>query len=176
MATIKFKAKLEKIDSVNLIRLPKEESAKLPTRGLTLVEGTINGFAFKEALEPDGNKSHWLHVGAEMQKEAGLSEGDTANLEIDSTKDWPEPKIPTDLKSALDADPEASEIWMDITTLSRWDWIRWIRSTKNAETRKKRIDVTFSKLKAGKRSACCFNRSECTVPEVSQKGKLIDPS
>lgn len=167
MAEIKFTAKLSQIGTYNIIRLPKEASDKLPSRGLVMVEGTINGFAFKEALEPDGNKGHWLHVGKEMQNAAGINEGDTASLEITPTQDWTEPKIPADLK-------EANEIWLDITTLSRWDWIRWIRSTHNPETRKKRINVAFSKLKSGKRSACCFNRSECTIPEVSKGGKLLD--
>ena len=38
--------------------LPKEESAKLPRRGRTTVEGSINGRQFRALLEPDGQKSH----------------------------------------------------------------------------------------------------------------------
>ena len=36
--------------------LPKNASAKLPSRGMTAIEGTINGFPFRATLEPDGQK------------------------------------------------------------------------------------------------------------------------
>lgn len=44
----------EKIGSGILPTLPKVVSAKLPTRGMTLLEGTINGAPFRATLEPDG--------------------------------------------------------------------------------------------------------------------------
>jgi hypothetical protein len=58
MSTIHFEAKLFKIDSWTFLRLPKSASAKLPSRGMTMVEGTINGSRFQAALEPDGQGSH----------------------------------------------------------------------------------------------------------------------
>ncbi len=58
MSTIRFEAKLFKIGSWTLLKLPKSASAKLPSRGMTMVEGTINGFRFQAALEPDGKGSH----------------------------------------------------------------------------------------------------------------------
>ena len=36
------------------LTLPKEASAKLPSRGMTSVEGTFNGLAYRGTLEPDG--------------------------------------------------------------------------------------------------------------------------
>ena len=36
------------------LTLPKEASAKLPSRSMTSVEGTFNGLAFQATLEPDG--------------------------------------------------------------------------------------------------------------------------
>ena len=60
MSTIRFEAKLFKIGSWTLLRLPKSASAKLPSRGMTMVGGTINGFRFQAALEPDGKGSHWF--------------------------------------------------------------------------------------------------------------------
>ncbi|HYW01062.1 MAG TPA: DUF1905 domain-containing protein, partial [Candidatus Acidoferrum sp.] len=47
-STIRFKAKLfrpkatEKTGSWTLLTLPKNASVKLPSRGMTMVEGTIN--------------------------------------------------------------------------------------------------------------------------------------
>ena len=87
---------------------------------------------------------------------------------------WPEPTVPADLAKALASDPEARRLWGDITPVARWDWIRWIRSTRNRDTRAIRIEKTLSKLRSGKRAACCFNRSQCTDPSMSRNGVLLE--
>jgi hypothetical protein len=143
---------------------------------MTMVEGTINGLSFQAALEPDGKGSHWLKVDETMRKAAGADAGDTVTLAIEPTKEWPEPEVPEDLKSALAASPVAQAAWADVTPMARWDWIRWIGATKQPATRKRRIETALSKLEAGMRRPCCFNRSECTVPEVSINGVLLEPA
>src|SRR5215212_3541258 len=57
ISTIRFEAKLFKIGSWTLLKLPKSASAKLPSRGMTMVEGTINDFRFQATLDPDGKGS-----------------------------------------------------------------------------------------------------------------------
>jgi hypothetical protein len=54
MSTIHFEAKLFEINSWIILRLPEDASEKLPSRGMTMVSGTINGVPFKTLLEPDG--------------------------------------------------------------------------------------------------------------------------
>jgi bacteriocin resistance YdeI/OmpD-like protein/uncharacterized protein DUF1905 len=176
MPEIRFKAKLYKIGPWIVLRLPKEASAKLPSRGQTMVKGAINGFRFQAALEPDGNGSHWLNVDKSMQKSAKINAGDTAALAIESTKEWPEPDVPADWQAALDADPQIEALWRRITPMARWEWLRWIGSTKEPATRKRRIEVSCSKLKAGERRPCCFNRNMCCVPDVSKSGVLLEPA
>jgi hypothetical protein len=173
---IHFEAELFKIGSWTLLVLPKNESAKLPSRGMVMVKGTINGFQFQSPLEPDGRGSHWFKVKEKILKAAKANVGDTVTLIIEPIKEWPEPTVPEDLKKALAGAPQANMLWKDITPMARWDWIRWIRSTKNPETRKKRIEVTLSKFKAGKRRPCCFNRTMCTIPDVSNNGVLLEPT
>ena len=176
MRIIHFRAPLFNIGSWTILRLPKSASAKLPSRGMTMVEGTINGFHFQAALEPDGKGSHWFRVNNVMRKAIRAAAGDTVTLAIEPARVWPEPKIPEDLKTALVATPQANTLWMDITPMARWDWLRWIGSTKNPETRRRRIETAFSKFKKGERRPCCFNRSMCTEPSVSNNGVLIEPT
>ena len=88
---IRFKAKLllpemeparpradqrAKADSWTFLILPKTASAKLPSRGMTAIEGTINGVPFQAVLEPDGQKSHWLKVDRKLREAAGADAGD----------------------------------------------------------------------------------------------------
>jgi hypothetical protein len=176
MSTIHFDSKLFKIGSWTLLVLSKSASAMLPSRGMTMVEGTINGFPFQSALEPDGKGSHWFKVTETLLKAAKAGAGDTVALAIIPVKEWPEPNVPADLKNVLAVDSQAQTLWMDITPMARWDWIRWIGSTKQPETRKRRIEVALSKLKAGERRPCCFNRSLCCDPYLSNNGVLLEPS
>jgi hypothetical protein len=176
MSTIHFNAKLFSIGSWTLLALPKSASAKLPSRGMTMVEGTINGFRFQAALEPDGKGSHWFRFNKTMSKATGADAGNTVRLAIEPTKEWPEPKVPADLKNALAATPQAHALWMDTTPNARWDWIRWIGSTKQPETRRRRIQTACSKLKAGGRRPCCFNRNLCSESYVSNNGILLEPT
>ncbi len=140
-----------------------------------MVEGTINGLRFQTELEPDGKGSHFLKLDKAMCDGAKANAGDAVTLVAEPSKQWPEPKVPEDLKKALAATPQAHATWLDITPMARWDWIRWIGSTKNPETRKHRIEVTFSKFKKGLQRPCCFNRTQCTVPDVSNNGVLLEP-
>lgn len=175
MATISFETRLLKIGAWTLLRVPRGASAKLPSRGMVMVKGTINGFYLQAALEPDGKGGHWLKMDSALRKAIRADAGDTVTLAIEPIKKWPEPKVPDDLKKALAADQRARILWMDITSNARWDWIRWINATKNPGTRSIRIEKTLSKLKSGKRTACCFDRSQCTEPEVSKNGVLLEP-
>jgi hypothetical protein len=141
---------------------------------MVMVDGTINGAHFTGPLEPDGDRGHWLNVKGDMLKGSKADPGDTVALEIEVSQEWPEPGMPGDLKKALRNSEKAYETWKDITPAAHWDWIRWIRSTKNPETRKKRIGVASSKLEAGTRRPCCFNRNTCSETEVSSNGVLLD--
>lgn len=170
---INFESKLYKIGSWTILRLPESASAKLPSRGQTMVEGTINGFHFQTPLKPDGKLSHWFRVDKNMHKAIRAKAGDTVTLAIEPTKEWSEPDVPADLKSALAISPQVHASWGHITPMARWEWIRWIRATNKLETRKRRIEVACSKLKSGERRPCCWNRNLCTEPSVSKNGVLI---
>ena len=172
---IRFDVKLFTIGDATILRLPEDESLKLPSRGQVMVKGTINGSDFQSVLEPDGMWSHWVKVDKALQKTVGIKAGDTVTLEIEPTKDWPEPYVPKDLQKELNAHPQAKAMWAKITPMARWDWIRWINGTANANTRRRRIETGMSKMKSGERRPCCFNRSMCTDPSVSKNGRLLIP-
>ena len=164
--TIRFKAKLfrpaesEKGDSWTFLILPKNASAKLPSRGMTAIDGSINGLPFQATLEPDGQKSHWLKVDRQLSEAARAEAGDVVTLEIAPAVKDPEPEVPAELRKALAAAAsKARKLWSDITPIARRDWIHWITSAKQAETRARRIKNACSMLESGKRRPCCFDRS-----------------
>jgi hypothetical protein len=165
IANIRFKAiLLRPAESPNkgswaFLILPRDASAKLPTRGMTTVEGTINDHPFRATLEPDGQKSHWLKVNRKMRQAAGVEAGELVPLEIRLVGKQREPRVPLDLRRAFAAAPQAQAVWSHITPVARRDWIFWVTSAKRSETRARRIASACEMLAAGKRRVCCFDRS-----------------
>jgi hypothetical protein len=161
-STIRFSAKLfrrkatEKIGSGTFLALPEKASAQLPSRGMTMVEGTINGFPFRIALKPDGKGRHRLRVNKAMQDAAGADADDAVTVEITRAGEEPEIRVPVDLRKALAAAPLAQAGWEDITAMARRDWIFSISSAKQPETRRRRIEKACAMLASGKRRLCCF--------------------
>ena len=182
MSTIHFEATLYTIGAWTILRLPESASTKLPSRGMTMVAGTINGAPFQAVLEPDGRcapgqqSSHWFRPDQQLLEDAAAQAGDTVHVALAPTHEWVEPDVPEDLKEALATSPKAAAVWKELTPLARWDWIRWIRAVKTPQTRQKHIEVALDKLNKGMRRPCCFNRNLCSEPYVSHHWVLLEPT
>src|ERR1700722_9812376 len=76
-------------DAVILL-LPPKAPAALGTGGNIMVEGAINSFPFRAALEPDGNGSHFLRVDKTMRHAAGSDDLETVTVDITplARRDW----------------------------------------------------------------------------------------
>ena len=156
--------------------LPKEASAKLPSRSMTSVHGTFNGVAFQATLEPDGQGGHWLKVDREMREAAGAEAGDVVTLEIAPVAEEPEPRVPADLRKALAAAPPgARKVWSDITPIARRDWIHWIVSAKQAETRARRIRTACDMLAKGKATPVLLRSlgDVCQEPQLPRSRRHV---
>lgn len=161
---IRFQARLSrpaspKGASWTFLVLPKDASARLPTRSMTSVGGTLAGQPFEATLEPDGKGSHWLKVPKALREAAAVEAGDKLTVEIAPLDRQLEPKIPADLRDALKAHPAAKATWDATTTVARRDWVAWMTSGKKAETRTKRLAAMMDMLEHGKKRVCCFDRS-----------------
>jgi hypothetical protein len=168
---IRFKAQLFRQpkttkpgSSTMLLNVPKAVSKKLPSRGMSKIEGTINGHPFRAMLEPTNSGTHSLHVTNAMRAGAGADAGDMVKLVI--LEPEPEPTIPVDLRVALTASHEAKTLWKDLTPVGRRDWIRWIVSAKKPETRARRVKRTVEQLSEGKRRPCCVNIYEFMMRRI----------
>jgi hypothetical protein len=183
VSPIDFKAKLHRPSGADkgapwtFLNLPQEASDKLPSRSMVSVDGTFNGFPFQATLEPDGNGGHWLKVNQSLQESARVRVGDVAELHIAPVTKEPEPEVPDEIREAIEsAGEKAMTTWASITPVARRDWIYWITTAKKEETRLKRIEVACSKLSAGNRRPCCFDRSgmydkslSCPIPDTSEE-------
>jgi hypothetical protein len=146
-STIRFTARLSQSATLGL---PDEPSAMLPP-GRTLVEGTMDAFPFRAPLE-----GGVLQLNAALCLAAGVDAGDTVTVEITRIGEEPEIRMPADLREALGATPPAQACWAKITPMARRDWILWISTAKQEETRARRIEKARDMLASGKKRVCCF--------------------
>ena len=167
--TIRFDAVPQRIGEWLILRLPDAASRRLPSRGQVAVRGTINGRPIATVVEPDGDFGHWMRM-----DDMKVAAGSTAIVELAAAKDWPEPDVPPDLETALRSAPDKVQVqWRDITPMARWEWVRWVNATRNPDTRRRRVEVSISKMNSGKRRPCCFNLAACTDPDLSRNGRLV---
>ena len=173
-STIRFDAKLfrpkatEKIGSWTLLTLPNNASAKVPSGGMTMVEGTINGFPFRGVLEPNGEESHSLKVNKALQDATGADAGDTVTVEITRAGEEPETRVPMELRKALAAAPPAQALWAAITPMARQNWILWISSAKLPETRMRRIEMLFWRSKVADERSPNIKRRMASAAELKK--------
>ena len=64
--------------------------------------------------------------------------------------------LPADLRKVLVANPKARALWDDITPLARNEWICWVTSAKQKETRRRRLSLGLDKMHKGMRRPCCW--------------------
>lgn len=80
-------------------------------------------------------------------------------------------KIPPDAKLAIEAVPEVKEKWDSLTAVGQHDFISWLKSAKQAETRARRVEKMCDMLAKGKRRPCCFS----VVPLSLHKALKANP-
>lgn len=78
--------------------------------------------------------------------------------------------VPSDLRTALRAAPEALTTWEAITPLARNEWICWIESAKLPETKRRRIERAQVELAEDKHRPCCW------IGCIHRTDKAISPS
>lgn len=158
-AKLRRPADVEESEPWAFVVVPKSASDKLPRRGRTSVQGTIDGYPFMAMLEPDGQLSHWLKVPAALLANAGITAGTTVTVEFVPCPEQLEPQLPPELHDLFHGSPEAKATWDATTTIARIDWIHWIESAKQARTRASRLTDACQMLAAGKKRVCCFDPS-----------------
>ena len=94
-----------------------------------------------------------------------------------------EATVPAEVHDVLSASPKAKAQWLDLTPIARRDFILWIDSARQPETRKRRIESLPSRLAAGKRRPCCFAvipmnlyKALGTNPKAKAQWKDLTPS
>lgn len=174
MKPYRFNGQIQKVNGHHIIRLPEEISQSLPSRGMVMANIQVHDLELVIALEPDGQGGHWFELDSQRLEnlDHAFSTCETLAFTIKPQKDWTSPTLAQDIHQAF-VHHHVLKTWKALTPKAQWQWVRWIRSTKNPDTRQKRIVTACSMLSSGKKRPCCFDQTRCTVTDVSKSGVLL---
>lgn len=110
------------------------------------VRGEVNGAVFRTSVFPEKDGRAFLLINKQLQKDAGIVEGITANFKIELDTAPREVKIPAEL-SGIFAESKRLKKWFESLSYSYRRWIAdWIAEPKSAASRERRADQIAERL------------------------------
>ena len=150
----KFQVRLEFMGpggSWTCIRLPFSVEEVFGTKARLAVKGTINDFAFRSSVFPDGSGAHIMMINKAMQKGSGSKAGDIARVVMERDDTPRTLSVPKDLGNAIANERETEERWEAFSYSWKKEYLDWIEAAKREETRARRIEKAVTLVSAGKR-------------------------
>ncbi len=111
------------------------------------VEGSANGHPFRTRLTPRGGGAYRLFLNAEVRAAAGVGVGDTVEIKAWPAAAPPEPPLPADLTSALDALHGGLEAFESLTDAQREGMVAFLERARTAETRARYVERVVGEVR-----------------------------
>ena len=106
----------------------------------------INGHEYRQRLAVYGGDTV-LGLTNAFRAQAGLSQGDEVEVELDRDDTPREVDVPPELQAALDADDVARAAFEKLSFTHRREYAEWVAEAKRADTRERRIAKTLEMLR-----------------------------
>jgi uncharacterized protein YdeI (YjbR/CyaY-like superfamily) len=146
---MRFRAELEAAGGDGrwrIVFVPFKVEEAFGTRGMVKVTGTVNGFAFRSSLFPNGKGEHFLMINKAMQRGAKVSAAGEL-VEIELAADRPRPiVVPPVLKKALAQNPDGDRCFQALADSWKRAHIARVLGSKNKDVQARRAIVVANKL------------------------------
>ena len=139
--------------------VPASVSGSSLRKGRVTARIALGSASFEAVMEPDGQLGHWFRIPASVAEDETIAAGDSAAFVLTTLAHQPEPNHPAAFRNLLEASESAQQTWRRSTALAKIDWVHWLESAKQAETREKRAIDAIDMLAHGKVRVCCFDPS-----------------
>lgn len=146
-----FTAKIYKTGINAAVDVPENITAGMkPEKGYIRIEGTINGFAFRQTLVPVKNKPYRLFVNIPMLKGGNTALGNNADFTIEQDfkpveNDYP---MVESLRRKL-KEKDLTAAYNALTPSRKKDILKYLNGLKTEETLQKNITKVIKQLEAG---------------------------
>jgi hypothetical protein len=154
MGAQKFTTKVEAIGpggAWTRIALPFDVPKAFGSKGRTSVRGSINGCQFRSSVFPNGDGSFHMMMNKALLREASAVAGDEVKVVMEKDDGGRAVATPPGLARALAKNRAAKQTFESKTDSFRNEYIVWITSAKQDETRRRRIAKAVDLIATGKR-------------------------
>ena len=148
----KFRIKLRAMEKHwTAFKVPFSVEKEWGSRARVSVRGTINGFAFRNSIFPDGKGVHFMMVNKVMQAGAGVKPGQTVAMTLAPDTTPRKVAVPAILKRALAGNARARENFAAFSYSHRKAYVDFILGAKQQETQERRTAKAVAMMAAGRK-------------------------
>ena len=127
------------------IQVPDDVVERLGAGKRPPVRVSLNGFVYRTTVAPMGG-AFFIPVAREIREGAGLTAGETVQVEMTLDTEPRTVDVPADFQAALDAVPGLREKFEKLAYSHRKEHVRAIEDAKTPETRARRIAKALEML------------------------------
>jgi hypothetical protein len=146
---MRFRATVIPSGNATAVEIPDAVVQALGPQGRPPIAITINGHGWRSRVAVMRGM-HLIGISAAHRAAAGIAEGDTVDVDVVLDDQPREVDLPSDLATALDADPAARAAFDRLPFGLRQKHVRSIEDAKSAEVRRRRIDKLAADLGAAR--------------------------
>lgn len=146
MSTQHFETIIKKSGARTFIEIPFNPNEVWGIKQRHYITGSVNGCKVRGSLVLDGHY-YFLSLGTVWRRDNRLDVG--AKVDVVLFPEGPQAEsMSPDIANSLESNLQAKAFFQSLATFYRRNYIKWIESTKNPETRSKRIDEMIKLLEA----------------------------
>ncbi len=132
------------------LEIPFSVEEAFGSRARVAVSGTLNGFAFRNSLMPEGDGTHSMMVNKALQAGAKAAAGDLVEVTLDVDRSERVIDVPIELKQALAENKAAAAAFETLSYSHRKEFADWIAGAKKEQTRQSRAAKSMPMMLARK--------------------------
>ena len=133
------------------LKVPFNVEKEWGSRARLSVRGTINGFAFRNSIFPDGKGVHYMMVNKAMQAGAEAQPGESVAVMLAPDTAPRTVTVPAILKRGLAGNAKARKNFAAFSYSHRKAYVDFIQGAKQAETRERRAAKAVAMIAAGRK-------------------------
>jgi hypothetical protein len=126
--------------------IPFDVAGVFGVKGHVRVAGSINGFPFRNALMPQGDGTHAMHVNKALQAGAKVKAGDTVEVVLERDVAERVVEVPAELAQQLESVPAARTRFESLSYSHRKEYADWVAGAKQEATRTTRARKAIEML------------------------------
>lgn len=126
------------------LEIPFSVEKAFGSKARVAVAGTMNGFAFRNSLLPQGDGTHAMAVSKALQAGAKARAGDLVSVSMEVDRSERVVVVPAELKQVLADHLQAKAVFDSLSYSHRKEFADWVASAKQEKTRQSRAEKSIA--------------------------------